>query len=85
LAKYVKLISKEDVHRFFELEEQPETGCQCEDPNKPNYSPYKDEQGNCTCEKKKCLCVDPETGEEVEKELTNGECICEEEGGRRRL
>jgi len=67
--------------QFFELEEQPETGCQCEDPNKPNYSPYKDEQGNCTCEKKKCLCEDPETGEEVEKELTNGECICEEEGG----
>jgi hypothetical protein len=75
-AKYQK-----DDTRFFELEEQPETGCQCEDPNKPNYSPYKDEQGNCTCEKKKCLCVDPETGEEVEKELTNGECICEEEGG----
>ena len=68
--------------QFFELEDTPETpGCQCDDPNKPNYSPYKDEQGNCTCEKKKCLCVDPETGQEVEKELTNGECICEEEGG----
>ena len=72
---------KEEID-VVQLEDTPETpGCQCDDPNKPNYSPYKDEQGNCTCEKKKCLCVDPETGQEVEKELTNGECICEEEGG----
>lgn len=72
--------SENDITEFFELEETPETsGCQCDDINKPNYSPYKDEQGNCTCEKKKCMCVDPETGQEVEVALTNGECICEEE------
>ena len=29
----------------------------------------------------KCYCVDPETGQEVEVALTNGECICEEEEG----
>jgi hypothetical protein len=64
------------------MEETPETpGCQCDDINKPNYSPYKDEQGNCTCEVEKCYCIDPATGKEVEKELTNGECICEEESG----
>ena len=30
-------------------------------------------------EVQKCYCMDPETGKEVEVELTNGECICEEE------
>ena len=44
---------KEDI-AVVQLEEQPETGCQCDDPNKPNYSPYKDENGNCTCEQQKC-------------------------------
>jgi hypothetical protein len=74
--------SESDVTEFFELEETPETpGCQCDDINKPNYSPYKDEQGNCTCEKKKCMCVDPKTGQEVEKPMVNGECVCEEEEG----
>jgi hypothetical protein len=66
---------------FFELENTPETpGCQCEDPNAPGYQP-KDEKGNCPCEVQKCYCIDPATGQEVEKPLTNGECICEEEGG----
>lgn len=27
----------------------------------------------------KCYCIDPETGQEVEVALTNGECLCEEE------
>jgi hypothetical protein len=34
-----------------------------------------------TPERERCYCMDSETGQEVEKELTNGECICEEEGG----
>ena len=74
-AKYQK-----DDTQFFELEEQPETGCQCEDPNAPGYQP-KDENGKCPCDKERCMCVDPETGQEVEVALTNGECVCEEEGG----
>lgn len=74
-AKYQK-----DITQFFELEEEPETGCQCEDPNAPGYQP-KDENGKCPCDKERCMCVDPETGQEVEVALTNGECICEEEGG----
>jgi hypothetical protein len=70
---------KEDI-QVVQLEEQPETGCQCEDPNGDGYQP-KDENGNCPCEVQKCYCIDPATGQEVEKPLTNGECICEEEGG----
>ena len=69
--------SKEDVTEFFELEE-PETGCQCEDPNKPGYQ-EKDENGKCPCEVEKCYCTDPETGQEVEVALTDGKCVCEEE------
>jgi hypothetical protein len=69
--------SKEDVTEFFELEE-PETGCQCEDPNKPGYQ-EKDENGKCPCEVEKCYCINPETGQEEEKPLTDGKCICEEE------
>lgn len=65
---------------FFELEEQPETGCQCEDPNKPGYQ-EKDENGKCPCDVEKCYCTDPETGQEVEVALTDGKCVCEEEGG----
>ena len=72
--------SKDDITEFFELEEQPETGCQCEDPNAPGYQP-KDENGKCPCDKERCMCMDPETGKEVEVALTNGECICEEEEG----
>lgn len=71
--------SKEDVTEFFELEE-PETGCQCEDPNAPGYQP-KDENGKCPCDVEKCYCTDPETGQEVEVALTDGKCVCEEEGG----
>jgi hypothetical protein len=72
--------SESDVTEFFELEETPETGCQCEDPNKDGYQ-EKDENGKCPCDKEKCYCIDPETGKDVEVALTNGECICEEEGG----
>ena len=63
---------------FFELEEQPETGCQCEDPNKPGYQ-EKDENGKCPCEVEKCYCLNPETGKEEETALTDGKCMCEEE------
>ena len=30
-------------------------------------------------DREKCMCEDPETGQEVEVALTNGECICEHE------
>ena len=77
-----EIAKKQNVEDYdvLQLEEQPETGCQCEDPNAPGYQP-KDENGKCPCDKEKCMCVDPETGQEVEVALTNGECICEEEGG----
>lgn len=42
-------------------------------PNQPNQ-PEEPEK-----EIQKCYCTDPETGQEVEVALTNGECICEEE------
>jgi hypothetical protein len=77
-----KIEGAADVEEAIYMEEAPvETpGCQCEDPNAPGYQP-KDENGKCPCDKEKCMCVDPETGQEVEVALTNGECVCEEEGG----
>ena len=77
-----EIAKKQNVEDYdvLQLEEQPETGCQCEDPNAPGYQP-KDENGKCPCNKEKCYCIDPETGQEIEVALTNGECVCEEEGG----
>jgi hypothetical protein len=77
-----EIAKKQNVEEYDvkQLEETPETGCQCEDPNGDGYQP-KDENGKCPCDKEKCYCIDPETGQEVEVALTNGECVCEEEGG----
>jgi hypothetical protein len=55
-----------------------DSGCQCEDPNKPGYQ-EKDENGKCPCEVEKCYCLNPETGKEEETPLTDGKCMCEEE------
>jgi hypothetical protein len=55
-----------------------DTGCQCEDPNKPGYQ-EKDENGKCPCEVEKCYCLNPATGKEEETPLTDGKCMCEEE------
>jgi hypothetical protein len=34
---------------FSDVPDQPDPECQCDDPNKPNYSTYKDADGKCTC------------------------------------
>jgi hypothetical protein len=65
-----------------------EKQCPCEDDNGaaiPGVFADRDDAGNClpeTCyeETQKCYCVDPETGQEVEVQLTNGECDCESQG-----
>lgn len=65
-----------------------EKQCPCEDDNGaviPGVFADKDKDGNClpeTCyeETQKCYCMDPETGQEVEVELTDGKCDCESQG-----
>jgi hypothetical protein len=65
-----------------------EKQCPCEDDNGaviPGVFADKDDAGNClpeTCyeETQKCYCVDPETGQEVEVQLTDGKCDCESQG-----
>ena len=47
--------------KFEDIPPDVDPECQCDDPNKPNYSKYKDAQGNCTCtppkdKPKSCPC-----------------------------
>jgi hypothetical protein len=74
----------EDKSEFYELEQD----CPCKDDKGveiPGVFATKDDAGNClpeTCyeEVQKCYCIDPETGQEVEVQLTDGKCDCESQG-----
>jgi hypothetical protein len=73
------------AHHGLKFEDFVPEDCQCDDPNAPNYSPYKDAEGNCTCdpptEVKKCPCQYPD-GRVIEMtpDPTTGDCPpCEED------
>jgi hypothetical protein len=76
------------AHHGLKFEDVPDTpvdpDCQCDDINKPNYSKYKDANGNCTCtppQPKKCPCVMPDKSVvEMTPDPKTGECPpCESE------
>lgn len=73
------------AHHGLKFEDFVPENCQCDDPQAPNYSPYKDDNGDCTCEDttkaKKCPCQYPD-GRTIEMtpDPNTGECPpCEED------
>lgn len=73
------------AHHGIKFEDFIQENCQCDDENAPNYSPYKDAEGKCTCDppiqNKKCPCRYPD-GREVmmTPDPTTGECPpCEQD------
>lgn len=82
----LKALSQDNSGKFTdELLNDPEILKQLQDAYVDNYfgvrqlDPLKEPNQPEEPEKEiqKCYCTDPETGQEVEKPLTNGECICE--------
>ena len=72
------------AHHGLKFEDVVLEDCQCDDPQAPNYSPYKDAEGNCTCDPpvdvKQCPCVYPDGREVMMTPDADNNCPpCEED------